>query len=103
MTSRFQCPLDIIDGKILFAEGHHPIPHPVCFGGGLRAFLRWEEKFPFGILTELMAQDVETTRSIPEAVGHFGRREFFNEVGPEGLILSMGRVGGFEKDAGHVC
>ncbi|GFP28326.1 hypothetical protein HKBW3S33_01741, partial [Candidatus Hakubella thermalkaliphila] len=38
-----------------------------------------------------------------EARSGFFAAEFIHEIGPEGLVLSMGGIGGLEKDASQVC
>ena len=55
------------------------------------------------MLAELVGEDTEASGRVVEAVGDFGRRELFDEVGPEGFVLPMGGIGGFQKDAGHRC
>jgi hypothetical protein len=42
-----------------------------------------------GIVAELVAEDAESARGIAEASGHFDRRELFEKVGAQGLVLSL--------------
>jgi hypothetical protein len=103
MTGLIQDSADIIDGEVLFAEDNHLFSHRVCFRRGLGTFLRREEEFSFGILAELVTEDPETAGGITKAAGSLGGGEAFDKVGPEGFILTVGGIGGFEKEAGHVC
>ncbi|HUH65638.1 MAG TPA: hypothetical protein VLZ07_04330, partial [Syntrophales bacterium] len=94
---------DIIDGEILLSQGHDLVPDPVGFRRSLGPLLRGKEEGTIWILTELVGQDTEASRGIPEATGDLDRRQIFNEVGPEGFVVAVSRIAGFEKDAGHTC
>ncbi len=50
-----------------------------------------------------MGQDTEASRRIAEATGDFDRREILDEVGPEGFVLAVSGIRGFEEEASHIC
>jgi len=56
-------------------------------------------------MAELVAEHPETAGGIAEALGGFGRREFFDEEGAEGLVLAMeALVWGEEEGSGlRIC
>jgi hypothetical protein len=103
LPTLFQDPADIIDGQILLSQCDDLVPNTVGFRRSLRPLLRGEEEGTIGMLTELMGQDTKASRGIPEALGDFGRRKILDEVGPEGFILAVSRIPGFEKEVGHIC
>jgi hypothetical protein len=103
LTAFFQNPADIIDGQILLSQGDHFVSDAARFRRSLRSLLRRKEEGAIGMLTEFMGENTKTSRRIPEAMGDFGRREILDEVGPEGFILAMSGIGGFEKEVGHMC
>jgi hypothetical protein len=94
---------DIIDGEILFSQSDDRIPGPIGFGRRLGSFLGGQEERAPRVLTELMREDPEASGGIGEAAGDFGRRELIDEVGPEGFVLAVGRVLGFQKEVSHRC
>jgi hypothetical protein len=98
-----QDPADIIDGEILLSQGHDLVPDPVGLRRSLRSLLRGKEEGTIGILTELVGQDAKTSRRIPEATGDLDRGQILNEVAPEGFVLAVSRIAGFEKEASHIC
>jgi len=55
------------------------------------------------MLAELVCQDTEASRGIPEAAGDLSRREILDEVSTEGFVLAVSGIRGFEKEAGHIC
>jgi hypothetical protein len=103
LPTLFQDPADVIDGEILLSQCDDLIPDTVGFRGSLGPLLRGKEEGTIWILTELVGQDAQAPRGIPEATGDFDPRQILNEVGPEGFVLPMSRIPGFEKEAGHVC
>jgi hypothetical protein len=103
LPALLQDPADIIDGEILLSQGHDLVPDSVGFRRSLGPLLRGKEEGTIGILTELVGQDAEASRRIPEATGDLDRREILNEVGPEGFVLAVSRIAGFEKKASHIC
>jgi hypothetical protein len=103
LPALFQDPADIIDGEILFSQRDNLFPETVGFRRGLRPLLRGKEEGAIWILAELVGQDAEASWGIPEAASDFDRREIIDEVSPEGFVLTMSGIRGFEKKAGHIC
>jgi hypothetical protein len=103
LPALFQDPADIIDGEILLSQRDNLVPETVGFRRGLRSLLRGKKEGAIWILAELVGQDAEASRGIPEAASDFDRREIIDEVSPEGFVLTMSGIGGFEKEAGHRC
>ena len=54
-----------------------------------------------GVLAELVAQDAEAARGVAEAGGGLGGGDLLDEVGAQGLVLAVGRVGGLQEGAGE--
>jgi hypothetical protein len=103
LPALFQDPADIIDGEILLSQCDDLVPETVRFRRSLRSLLRGKEEGAIWMLAEPMGEDTKASRRIPEAVSHFSRREILDEVGPEGFILAVSSIPGFEKEAGHRC
>jgi hypothetical protein len=103
LPALFQDPADIINGVILLSQRDDLVPEAVSLRRGLRPLLRGKEKGAIWILAELMGENTEASRGIPEATGDLSRREILDEVGPEGFILAVSGIRGFEKEAGHIC
>jgi hypothetical protein len=99
LPALFQDPTDIIDGEILLSQRDDLVPDTVGFRRSLRPLLRREEEEAIWILAELVGKDAEASRGIPEAAGDFDRREILDEEGPEGFVLAVSSIGGFEKEA----
>jgi hypothetical protein len=99
----FQDPADIIDGQILLSQCDDLVPDTVGFRRSLRPLLWGKKEGAIWMLAELMGKDTKASRRIPEATGDFARREILDEVGPEGFVLAMIGIRGFEKEASHVC
>ena len=99
----FQDAADIIDGEILLSQSDDLVPDTIGFGRSLGSLLRGKEEGALWMLAELMGEDAEASRGIPEAAGNFGGGELIDEVGPEGFVLAVGGILGFEKEAGHRC
>jgi hypothetical protein len=103
LPALFQDPADIINGVILLSQRDDLVPEAVSLRRGLRPLLRGKEKGAIGVLAELMGEDAEASWGVPEAASNFDRREILDEVSPEGFVLAMGGILGFEKEAGHSC
>jgi len=88
---------------ILLSQRDDLVPEAVGLRRGLRPLLRGKEEGPIWILAELVGQGSEASRRIPEAASDFDRRQIIDEVSPEGFVLTMGGICGFEKEAGHIC
>jgi hypothetical protein len=50
-----------------------------------------------------MTEDAETSLCVSKPSSHLSRREAFDEIGSQGLVLPVSGTGGFEKDPGEVC
>ena len=103
MPALLQDPADIIDGKILLSQCDDLIPDTVGLRRSLGPLLRGKEEEAIRMLTELVGKNAEASRGIPEAAGDFGRGKILNEVGPEGFVLAVSSIAGFEKESGHRC
>jgi len=101
LPTLFQDAADIIDGAILFAKSNDLVPDGIGFGRSLGSLLRGKEEGALWVLAELVGENTETSRGIPEATGDFGGRELIDEVGPEGFVSTVRGIDGFEKEAGH--
>jgi hypothetical protein len=99
----FQDSADIIDGEILLSQRDNLVLEKVGLRRSLRPLLRGKEEGAIWTLAELVGQDAEASRGIPEAASDFERREIIDEVSPEGFVLAMSGISGFEKEAGHIC
>jgi hypothetical protein len=102
MAGLAQFPLDVIDGKVLFAQGHGPLTYAVACGGVVGAgFGDLEEAGAFGwVVAELVAEDAEGIGGVTEAASGLGSGQLFDKEGAKGLILAV--VGEFrgEEEAG---
>jgi hypothetical protein len=94
---------DIIDGEVLFSQGYDLTPKPIRFRSGLRSFCRRNEEGPIGLLPKLMTEDTEASLRVSKPSSRLGRRDAFDEIGSQCLVLPVGGIGGFEKDPGEVC
>jgi hypothetical protein len=103
LPALFQDPADIIDGEILLSQRDDLLSDTARFRRSLRSLLRGKKEGASWMLAELMGKDTEAPRGIPEAVGDLSRREILDEVGPEGFILAVSGIRGFEKEASHGC
>ena len=54
-----------------------------------------------GVMAELVTEDAEGTRRVAEAAGDLQGRTAIDEVGAEGLVLSVQRVFGGEEEMGQ--
>ena len=72
-----------------------------CLPGGRPWRAGGDEEIAVGLVAELVDEDAETSRRVAEASGRLGRWEAVDEEGPEGLVLSMGGVGGLQEAAGQ--
>ena len=88
--------------RFCFAQGDDAIAEGIGFGCGLGSLGRGEEEVASGILAELVDEDAEAPWGVAEAASGLGTGEAIDEEGAEGLVLTVGGVGGFEEDAGEV-
>jgi hypothetical protein len=98
-----QEPADIIDGEVLLAQSNDLVPKPVCLGSTLRTFGRRNKEASFWILAKLVTENAEASLCVSKPSSRLSRRETFDEIGSQGLVLPMSGIGGFEKDPGEVC
>ena len=98
-----QVTADVVDGEVLLPHGDDAVAEGIGLGCGLGSLGGCAEEIATGILAELMDEDAKAARGVTEAVSDFGAREPVDDKGPEGLVLAMGGVGGFEENAGEVC
>lgn len=54
-----------------------------------------------GVTAELVTEDTERTGRVAETAGNLKRRKAIDEVGAEGLVLSVQRVFGDEEEVGQ--
>ena len=52
---------------------------------------------------EMVAEDAEGTGGIAESLRDELGRDALHEVGAEGLVLAVGRGGGFQEEAAFFC
>ena len=97
-----QIAADVVDREVLFAQGDDAIAEGIGLGCGLGSLGRCEEEVASGILAELMDEDAEAARGVTEAASGLGAGKAIDEEGAEGLVLTVGGVGGLEEDPGEV-
>ena len=61
-----------------------------------------QEEISAGILPELMTQHPEASRGTAQPSGGLRRGYTLHEIGPQGLVLSMGGVAGLQEDSGQI-
>src|SRR5262249_52518965 len=101
LTVPRQSPADVVDGKILLAEGDDLLPQPFLLAGRPALVCRGDEEVAIGPAAELVYEDAEAPRRVAEASGRLGRREAVDEEGAEGFVLSLGGAGGLREPAGQ--
>ncbi len=97
-----ECIVDVIDGQVLFAHGDDLIAKAILLRSGLRALLGREEKLAVGVLAELMTKNAKAALRVAKALGHLLGGEVVDEVGSQGLVLTVGGVRGFEEEGSVV-
>jgi len=97
-----ECIVDVIDGKVLFAHGDDLIAQAILLRCGLRALLGREEKLAAGVVAELMTKNAKAALGVAKALGHLLGGKVVNEVGSQGLVLTVRWVRGFEEEGGVV-
>jgi hypothetical protein len=98
-----QVPADVIDGKVLLAQGDDLIAEWIGFGRDLGTFGRGQEEVTSGILAKLMNKNTKASRGVTKAASGLAAGQPLDEESAEGLVLTVGRVGGLEKDLGEIC
>ena len=98
-----QFALDVVDGEVPFAHGHDEFAEPITNGGVSWPMLdRLEEAdLLIGVMAELVAEDAEGAGAVAEAAGDLVGGKSFDEVGAEGLVLSVQRGFGGEEEVGQ--
>ena len=86
-----------------FTHRYHEFAYPIAGGGVTWPMLDGlkETDLFVGVMAELVAQDPKRARRVAEAEGDLVGRAAFEEVGSEGLVLSVQRVFGSEEEAGR--
>ena len=62
----------------------------------------WKEEGAVGVLAEVMDQDAKASFRVPESFGGLPVGQALDEIGAQGLVLSMGGVGGLEEEGGQI-
>jgi len=86
--------------QILFAERDNRLVDPIARRRRPRTFAGLDEEGPARILAELMTEDAKATGRVPKPPRGFLRRQPFDEIGPQGFILPMDSVDGFQEPLG---
>jgi hypothetical protein len=89
MTCLMQSALNIVDGEVFFPHGDRQVSHAITDRSILWAVGDIiEEVFPFcRVVTELVAEDAESTRGIAELTSDGVRREFLDEEAAESFVV----------------
>ena len=89
MTCLIQIALNIVDGEVFLPHGDRQVSHPIADWSILWAVRDIiEEVFPFcRVVTELVAEDAESTRGIAESTSDGMRRESLDEEAAEGFVV----------------
>jgi len=78
------------------------VPDFVFLGGLLRPLGGWKKEIAAWILAEVVDQDAKASIRVPESFGGLLVAQALDEIGAEGLVLSMGGVGGLEEEGGQI-
>jgi hypothetical protein len=103
VTGQGQFALDVVDGEIAFAHRHDEFADTIT---------NWGETWPvrdgleeadllIGVMAELVTEDTERTGRVAETAGDLKGRKAIDEVGAEGLVLSVQRVFWDEEEVGQ--
>ena len=103
MTGQGQFALDVVDGEIALTHSHDEFAYSITNGGETWPMLDGLEEADLliGVMAELVTEDAERTRRVAEAASDLEGRTAFDEVGAEGLVLSVQRVFGGEEEVGQ--
>ena len=88
---------DVVDGEVLLPERDDLIAKPFLLARRSALASGRDEELTSGLIAELMDEDPKAPRCIAEPQGSFGRWDTIDEEGPQGLVLSVGGVGGFQE------
>ena len=83
--------MDVINGKILLAQGDgelaDPVPNRCVMGSGFRML---EKAGAFGgIMAKLITEDAKGAGGVAEATGYLRTRQLVDKIGAERLILAL--------------
>lgn len=81
--------LNIVDGEVFLSHGDRQVSHAIADRSVLWAVGDIiEEVFPFcRVVTELVAEDAESTRGIAESTSDGVRREFLDEEAAKSFVV----------------
>ena len=89
---------DVVNGQILLPQTDNLFPNR---GARLDAGLHVIDKeWTLRVVAKLMSQLVKAADRVSKPLGDFGSRKLFDEIGPQGLVLTVGRILGREKGFG---
>ena len=91
---------DVVDGEVPLAHGDDQVADAIAGGCGVRPLAGGrEEGGPLGgVVAELMTEDAEGPRCVAEAASDLVGGELLDEVGAEGLVLSLERRFGGQEE-----
>jgi hypothetical protein len=97
-----QFALDVVDREVPFAQGHDEFAYPITGRSVTWPMLDRlkEAELLVGVLAELVAEDTKRAGRVAEAARDLLGRAAFEEVGAEGLVLSVQGVFGGEEEVG---
>jgi hypothetical protein len=88
-----------VHGEVLLPESDDLLPKPFLLAQRPALVRSGSEEVALGLVAELVDENAKAPRRVPETSGRLGRRDALDEKCAEGLILSMGGVGGFQEEA----
>src|SRR5262249_35494163 len=94
---------DIVDGEVLLAQGDDALTQGLLFGGDVGPLVGGEEEAAAGGLAELVDQDTEAAVGVAEAFGDFRAGAAVDDVGTQGLVLTLGGVGRLQEVLRQRC
>ncbi len=93
---------DVIDREILLSKCDDEAANTFLLSRS-RASLRHDEEVAIGIASKLMDQLPEAAERVAKLAGDFPSRPIIDTIGPECLVLPMGRVAGRKEDVRQVA
>jgi hypothetical protein len=94
---------DIVDGEVLLAQGDDAQTQGLLFRGAVGSLVRGKEEAAVGALAELAEQDTEAAVGVTEAFGDFRPGAALDDIGTQGLVLTLGGVGRFQEVLRQGC
>ncbi len=97
-----QLAADVVDGEVPLAHGDDQVADAIARGAGCGPWPAGGKKAaPLGgVVAELVAEDAEGARGVAEAASDLVGGESLDEVGAEGLVLSLERRFGGQEESG---